>query len=709
MNRKVFFVTLGMGLGLFSYATAEVPSDILESYYTKSYESAVKELVSRRDLESKVFLAKTYVAMDQSDRAHQVISHVHVDPAKHVQMSRYIEYLNVITARDLTRYAGTMSTNERKWSLWPSTFRNRAKWLIASECLRQNKTVQAENILLSLKAQDYSPRDVQLSLIKCAISQKQTSKGLVYYKELIQKFPDADSQRQLYKSIVGSSSEQTEFKWQSLFNSSSELYPVFKTAFDKRMYALSIEIGNVLLESQGYSSYEFLYLFAKANFERKQYDKSLELLKFFESDTSVNEQVAQALFLKAQCFQKKTNYADAVLHYRDILNRFPTTKLADEVYFNLYWVYRAQNQTKEFLPDFAVMKQRYSQTANFDKVCWELGWEAYIADRRDEALKYFQMIPGNLDDEFKARVLYWSAKSCEREDPVLAERFRGFCISKYAFTYYGTRLLLNSPAPVVSKYISQFETAAIPKDRYYLMLFDLGLGEWAAQLLEDDLVSKTQTGKLEKYYTLAVLYQKMHQPNKAIRVLRKFGVTFSPQEKPFSRELAEMLYPRAYWDIVKAESQKYGLDPYFVLSVMRQESEFKADARSKSGAMGLMQIMPATAQGIAKSLKVEWTGEEMMDDPEMNIRFGVYYLSVMNTRFNGNWVYMLSGYNAGPNITKRWVDDSSMQRQDLEEFVVNIPYSETHYYVMKILKNYWVYKMLYEKGDQTRYAQATSY
>ena len=454
---------------------------------------------------------------------------------------------------------------------------------------------------------------------------------------------------------------------------------------------------------------EFIYTLAQANFDKKIYDKSLYYLQFLSENVGDDSLDARSMFLRAQCYQKISNFDKAVVEYDRVLSRYPQSKLVPEIYFNLYWVFRTANRSADFSPYYDRMKATCTKSVFFDKVLWELGWEAYTINKFDLALNYFQSIPGNLDDEFKARTLYWSAKCCEKSDPALAEKLRRFCISNYAFTYYGTRLLLNSPSPVVSDYINRVQVTHIPKDRLYLKLFEEGLGEWSAQLLEDSLESHNGQAKLEKSYTLATLYQKMYQPNKAIRVLRKLGITFSPQNKPFSRELAEMLYPRAYWDIVQAESKRYGLDPYFVLSVMRQESEFKPDARSKSGAMGLMQIMPATAQGISKSLKVEWKGEPMMDDPEMNIKFGTYYLSILNTRFKGNWVHMLSGYNAGPNITQKWVDNIEMNAQDSEVFIINIPYAETHQYVMRILKNYWIYKMLYEKGDQTRYAQATSY
>jgi soluble lytic murein transglycosylase len=130
-----------------------------------------------------------------------------------------------------------------------------------------------------------------------------------------------------------------------------------------------------------------------------------------------------------------------------------------------------------------------------------------------------------------------------------------------------------------------------------------------------------------------------------------------------------------------------------LISLMRAESTYHDKVYSRSGAVGLMQVMPSTGQGIASHLKVKWDGAQTLLDAETNIRFGAYYLGYLNKRFEGNVYWMLSGYNGGPSITSRWIKDFG--HEDMDTAVFRIPYQETQYYLQKVMQNYWIYKVLY--------------
>ncbi len=152
-----------------------------------------------------------------------------------------------------------------------------------------------------------------------------------------------------------------------------------------------------------------------------------------------------------------------------------------------------------------------------------------------------------------------------------------------------------------------------------------------------------------------------------------------------SSAFLSMVFPIAYWDLIKKYGEKNNLDPILILSLMKQESAFDHGIISSAGATGLMQLMPATAADTEPTVS-----RADLIDPETNIRIGVKYLKMLMTRFNGNIVLSLAGYNAGPNAADRWLNNMPRGRGILE-FIETIPYKETREYVASIIRNYYWY------------------
>jgi soluble lytic murein transglycosylase len=121
---------------------------------------------------------------------------------------------------------------------------------------------------------------------------------------------------------------------------------------------------------------------------------------------------------------------------------------------------------------------------------------------------------------------------------------------------------------------------------------------------------------------------------------------------------------------------------------MRQESRFINVARSSVGASGLMQIMPATANWIAKRLGIKGFHPREMQDPAKNIQFGAYYLKHVQTSLDGSPVLATAAYNAGPGRAQRWRDTRPMEAA---VYIESIPFAETRDYVKKVMSNAMYY------------------
>ena len=127
-----------------------------------------------------------------------------------------------------------------------------------------------------------------------------------------------------------------------------------------------------------------------------------------------------------------------------------------------------------------------------------------------------------------------------------------------------------------------------------------------------------------------------------------------------------------------------------MLATIRMESAFRPRARSPAGALGLMQIMPATGRRIARAEGVRYSGARTLLDPEKNIRLGTAYLRQLLDRLHGHPALVSAGYNAGPHRARRWLARGEGMEPDL--WVELVPYKETRQYVKRILEYRIVYR-----------------
>lgn len=153
-------------------------------------------------------------------------------------------------------------------------------------------------------------------------------------------------------------------------------------------------------------------------------------------------------------------------------------------------------------------------------------------------------------------------------------------------------------------------------------------------------------------------------------------------------------YPRAYWDRVRQLGRELGIDPYLILSIARQESTYRPTLTSYAGAAGVMQLMPATAQWLTeKDPRLDSELADQLTNPANSLRLGAHYFRMMLDRYEGNVVYALAAYNAGPGNCDAW--RRNFRGQSLEDFVESIPFTETRNYVKRILANYATYHSIY--------------
>lgn len=153
------------------------------------------------------------------------------------------------------------------------------------------------------------------------------------------------------------------------------------------------------------------------------------------------------------------------------------------------------------------------------------------------------------------------------------------------------------------------------------------------------------------------------------------------------------IYPFPYQLLIYQHALQYEVDPYLVAAVIRSESKFQAQARSPKGAVGLMQMMPNTAEWVAGQVEYSAFVQQDLENPDVNIRFGTWYLASLKKEFRNNETLMLAAYNGGRGNVKEWMARYGWTTDFVD--VEQIPFAETKAYVKRVLASKARYQQLY--------------
>jgi soluble lytic murein transglycosylase len=170
------------------------------------------------------------------------------------------------------------------------------------------------------------------------------------------------------------------------------------------------------------------------------------------------------------------------------------------------------------------------------------------------------------------------------------------------------------------------------------------------------------------------------------------------RSEEFRRELAELRYPLGFAADVDAVVEMYGLDGAIFYGLIREESHFSASIVSHAGAVGLAQLMPATARDVARRMRL---GDYELTDPATNLALGAHYLAYLKGRFP-TYLHALAAYNGGQGRVRRW-----MERFGLDGILFHeaIPLLETRHYVRKVVVSAAYYGYLYDDREPAEIVQ----
>ena len=161
--------------------------------------------------------------------------------------------------------------------------------------------------------------------------------------------------------------------------------------------------------------------------------------------------------------------------------------------------------------------------------------------------------------------------------------------------------------------------------------------------------------------------------------------------------ILKIIYKTDYKEYVYKYSKENDIDPLLTYSIIKAESNFNVNSVSKSGAIGLMQLMESTAKEVAGKKQIENFKKNDLYEPEKNIMLGTAYFKELLHRYDNNLSIALIAYNAGIGVVDKWIREGIIKPDGSD--IENVPYKETNMYVRKILRNYKIYKEIFSHAD----------
>ncbi|HEX3661135.1 MAG TPA: transglycosylase SLT domain-containing protein [Acidobacteriaceae bacterium] len=386
----------------------------------------------------------------------------------------------------------------------------------------------------------------------------------------------------------------------------------------------------------------------------------------FPSSSWLNE----ALYSTGNMFLLLKDFPNAITYYGEVAKRFPAS--------------------------------RYAPSAH-----WRTGWLNYRLGQYSEAARLFdEQIRFYAGGREIPSALYWRARIYEDQEhrPSTAAAYYKTILRVYPHYYYAmlaqdrlSRLgsvtadsipaldaLHPEPIPELSDDVPEDDPHVV-KAR---LLANAGLNEYIAPEIQAADGSDEWGAFAE-----ADIYAAGGEAWKAMRLLKR-AIPFYTSAPIEALPVAywRILFPEMYWSDIKADSEKNGLDPYMVASLIRQETEFNPGAVSNKSAYGLMQLLPSVGRAMAREEGIRHFETSELLNPATNIRLGTLYLRQMLEKFNNQPEYAFAAYNAGDDRVTSW--QSIGNYHGMDEFVESIPFTETREYVQAILRNEEIYREL---------------
>jgi soluble lytic murein transglycosylase len=390
------------------------------------------------------------------------------------------------------------------------------------------------------------------------------------------------------------------------------------------------------------------------------------------------------------------------------VERNPGDPLAEAVLFDMSQYFTRADDDARAAAIAADAYHRFPAGAHADRMAWRAGWWAYKDGEYATTIALFSSAAVTFrHSDFRPSWVYWIAKASDRlnDRPGAVAAFRQ-TIADYSNTYYGRQArqqlaawkmpvtvvdaAYRRPDPVAALAPGPMPAnAALIRGLLGAGLYDDALNE--LRLVERDL---GPTPLIEA--TMAYAWNRKGDLRSGIQTMRRAYPQFLEDGgETLPPDVLNVIFPVAYFDLIRKYADAHKLDPYVMAALIAQESTFDPGVKSAANAWGLMQILPSTGREYARKLGISPFRTARLTEPEVNVRIGMAFFADLLQNL-GDLSLALAAYNAGEDRAEHW--KAARQGVDQDEFIDDIPYTETQGYVRRILGQAEDYRRLYPIG-----------
>jgi soluble lytic murein transglycosylase len=405
---------------------------------------------------------------------------------------------------------------------------------------------------------------------------------------------------------------------------------------------------------------------------------------------------APAGYLLGRAQYRRGSRREAQATLLDVARRFPSTPSAADALFLVADLDHDAGEAARARAVYARLAREHPGSGRAGLALMRLGGMAFAARDWSGALAAWEEARRTFPSgPYALQATYWSGRAlAARGDSAgAAARWRE-TRRRDPLSYYAVRAAgrLGEPAwPIPLAPAPADDPAARSRVEGWMHTLDLlrSAGLYGEAEAEADRLAGRAGDEAAMLYPLA---ERLIERGYTVHGTR-MGTRMREAAGGWNPRLLRIVYPFPYRDMIAAEAGERGLDPFLVAALIRQESTFKARIASGVGAMGLMQIMPATGRRLAYAADIRQWDPEILYNPEINVHMGVRYLADQVRAYRGSLPSVFSAYNAGPARVERW--KSFPEYRDEELFTERIPYEETRDYVKILTRNIAIYRGLY--------------
>ena len=384
-----------------------------------------------------------------------------------------------------------------------------------------------------------------------------------------------------------------------------------------------------------------------------------------------------ALFFTADLLMRRDAHDEALEHLSELARLYPHGDFAGEALFKSFWVHRTRGDHTKALTVLDQIEGNYRDAAepfDYERARYWRARTQQDLGQGEAALEIFKTLATSRPATYYGLM---SRRQSLESEPGFAETLRAALV----FPTEG-----ESPWPL--------DAGTLSTDPHFLTAIEyLRLG--FPEAVGSELLAANRTGaSAEANRILVFLLDRVGDAQAAHGLARRaLQRDLSGRITAKTRRVWEIAYPLAFRDKVIKHSEGARVPPDLLQGLMREESALDPNALSWAGAMGLTQLMPATARAVASQLKLRRPRPRDLFDPDLNLRLGATYLGGLIDRFDGELVYAVGSYNAGPGAISKW----RRQRAELplDAWAEEIPIAETRGYVKRVLRSFNTYQLLY--------------